>query len=752
MTTKQAIRADVNTFVQGLITENSLIDFPPNAIVDGENFIPKTDRSNERRLGLDAETNFVPTYLGYTPETTVRAFRWNSVNGLTNQDFLVLQVGNTISFFDLRASVISRDGFLDTITLTGYPSDVKYAFAAVDGKLTAVCGDPRIVVIKYEGSSFEVTTSRLKVRDLWGLEETVAAYENDLEYRGADNVTHRYNLRNQSWAIPRTPNGRGLQDPIDMFKNYSGNLPSNAEQVWSGLEFTAGSSQNSPYERFYPRLMDEVREGSFEAARGYFIIDLLDRGLGRREAYNAMFSRFPAITAGKFTPPTDYTTGGATALTEWAGRVFFAGFNGVLVGGDKRSPTLGNQIAFSQLVRNELDVFKCHQSGDPTSRDSSDIIATDGGLIRVSGAESIINIQATDTYLVVLATNGVWLLMGGNNYGFDATNYKTQKVSTFGCIAPDSVIVEGTNVYYWSEGGIFVSTRDQFGDPIVQSITDASIKTFYEAIPLEEKRKAIGSFDSFTNTVRWLYNVNDVTYELVFDTNLQAFYRNKIGSVEDNNIKVVAMFTSPVFDSFQNEDVVTVEGEQVTVNSEPVTINTSTRNYGLQETYYLAYKIDSEGNYPLFFCYFKDPDFTDWATLDDKGGVDAEAYMVTGPTTTGDVGVHRQVPYIVLFMKTTETGFTEEGLVNTSSCFLRSIWDWSFSTASNRYGPYQQGYRHTKALQTIEGDFYQPYQLTQAKLKFKGRGRSFSIEFRTEPKKDCKLVGWSLNVNSNSIT
>lgn len=48
--------------------------------------------------------------------------------------------------------------------------------------------------------------------------------------------------------------------------------------------------------------------------------------------------------------------------------------------------------------------------------------------------KNITNLVALNDSLVVIAENGVWVIAGGNQYGFTATNYKVDMVSSFGLL------------------------------------------------------------------------------------------------------------------------------------------------------------------------------------------------------------------------------------------------------------------------------------------------------------------------------
>src|SRR5690606_19440481 len=110
-------------------------------------------------------------------------------------------------------------------------------------------------------------------------------------------------------------------------------------------------------------------------------------------------------------------------------------FKGGVIEGDARSPDYTNYVFFSTLVKNKQDLPKCYQEGDPTSREASDIIDTDGGFLRISEAKDILSMSNIGSSLIVIASNGVWSIDGGSDYGFSATNHKVTKISTFGGIS-----------------------------------------------------------------------------------------------------------------------------------------------------------------------------------------------------------------------------------------------------------------------------------------------------------------------------
>jgi len=394
---KQATKAEVNNFVKGLISEASPLNFPPNCSIDEANFELNRNGTRSRRLGFDLEGSH--TYLpipseALTYQLSPSTFKWTDAGGRSGETLLAVQFANVIKFFDLNKESLSTDGLVGTLTLDSatFPKNTRYSFGSVDGKLVVAAGISSIAVITLgDGYSFSVTYDTLKTRDVWGVEGLTVEgqkYERDPLYRGSTLAVggvdkhHAYNLRNQSWGVPRKDETGAVKDPLRIFANSLGNkLPSNSETVWPGLQYQPVTS-GTPFERVYPSLYDDALGADIKAPKGYFIIDVVNRGVSRTTEMKANEARYTTIWPYGYPDSVDYTNGGCSVISEFAGRIFYSGFSGKTIGGDARSPTLNNYVFFSQLVKSYPDFFKCYQEGDPTSRDNNDIVDTDGGFIR----------------------------------------------------------------------------------------------------------------------------------------------------------------------------------------------------------------------------------------------------------------------------------------------------------------------------------------------------------------------------------
>lgn len=760
---KPSIRAEVNNFIGGLITEASPLNFPPNASLDEENFELNRDGTRDRRLGMGFEPGYV---LKETPLTDVEAatavfssFKWQSVNGDSTKEFLVAQTGNTLTFFDVNVSSISGEGLIGELELTSFDPNVRYSFTSTEGILVVVSGAETIALVSYITGTLAVTYERLQVRDVWGVEETtIPQYETDIYYRGAASEQHIYNLQNQSWGLPRRNSANVLIDPVEEYKNTYSFYPSNSEVVWTGLQFqpvTAGVT----FERMYVNLYEEILGGNVKAPKGYYTIDLLDRGNSREVEFAKNHSKHSIMFLPSVSLPQDKTPNGPSVATEFAGRVWYAGFSGEVLSGDKRSPNLVNYVMFTQLVRNKADFIKCFQDGDPTSRENADLVDTDGGFVRISGAKKIISLIDLESHLIVIADNGVWTVSGGNDYGFSAVNYKVAKVSSFGGISDSTVVIEGGRAFFWSQDGIYVIAKDQFGSFVVTNITQATIQTLYENIDPASKIAATGDYDPISKKIRWVYKTGDrfssesETKELVLDMVLNVFYQNRINRTNSNNIEVMSLFVSIPYRRGEVFNPVFVDDEQVVSDTESVGINEEIRTTGLQSVRYLTVQISGGASY-FAFSYYNNVDFLDWQEVDGVG-VDAAAYLLTGQQTTGDSAIAKQIPYFVMYMKRTESGVTADFVPDRQSgCLMRCQWDFANTIVSNKWSPLVQVYRYRRA-QYITGpddEYDNGFELTISKSKVRGRGKAFSIHLETEPGKDCRIVGWSISLNGNTVT
>jgi hypothetical protein len=716
--------------------------------------------------------NYEPDFQNVLANATVlnvadigyNTFRWESVGGDPNTNYAVVQTDQILNFFDLSKSAVTKGGSDGTVTLTVFPVNTKYSFASVEGFLVVVSGAEQFAVIgrNFVANTFSTEYGRILVRDVWGVEEVQQPfYETDPTARSSvADPYHYYNLQNQSWGIPRQNANNVQVDPIAYYASGNAGLfPSSSEQVWTGLQFQAVATGQTPFERMYTNLYTESLGSKLDSAKGYYIIDALRRGTSRQDAAQNNKIKYP-VCNGAVPNVVDRTDSGPKCTTDFAGRIWYSGFSGVVVGGDRRSPNLSNYVFFSQLVKSRREFGLCYQDGDPTSRDGSDIVATDGGFIRISGARNIIAMRNLHTHLIVIASNGVWTVTGGTqDSGFDATNYKVSKISTFGGVSESSVIVAGDNCFFWSEDGIYAVSKNQYGDMVVDSISLGTIQSYYDGIEATSRAKAFGQYDQIAKKLRWIFKTghaftsDSTTTELIFDLSLKAWTKNAIMNLADNSVEIMGVFTTANFTHSFTDDIVFSGTDNVLVNTDQVVIPALQLANSVQSLRYLAVNIVA--GIPYFtVAYYNESTWKDWISKDGVG-VDAFAFCLTGDSTFGDSGAEKQTPYIIMHFNRTEEGVNADLTpAHQSSCLMRAQWSFANNVVSNKWSPLTQAYRYRKVRfsENIADTYDTGFEVITTKSKLRGRGKAFALYFETEPGKDLQILGWNLTLNGNQIT
>ena len=747
---KQALKAEFNSFLKGLITEASPLKFPEEAFQEGVNFELTRRGMLSRRLGFNVEAGHQwidsGIKVGDIEPKSYSVFLWPQAGGAVGYDIVVVQVRNKFFLFDAASDAIS-DGLIEEIEFSTFENNTDFSCTIVNNNVVVACGNQSLGLISYNPTEdvFEKSLFRITTRDVWGVPcTTVPRYDTDPTYRGGLDMGHIYNLQNQSWGISRKASGGPLIDPVSYYHNYYHVYPSNTETVWAGLQYKSG---DPPAEVLYDTLWGQVlNAGDVKAAKGYFIIDALQRGLGRKRAFSENYDKYTELKYKSIDVDSDETLVGAKVVTEFAGRVWYAGFGGTTNNPHAKSPDLSNHVFFSQLVANKSDYGKCYQEGDPTSRATSDIVDTDGGFIKISGARDVVGLRVCGSSLVVLASNGVWVVSGGSEYGFTATNYKVDRISVYGCSAPGSVVDDGSKVFFWGEEGIFVVSRDQMGNYVCSSLSETTIKTFYDEISWSDKGSCKAIYDSIDNIIRWVYRDGDVSKELLLDLSLSAFYPFTISNHPTYDYQLRGGVLMPTYKLSSYSNTVLANSNSVTVGDESVVVGSTTQVSTAKSVKFLVFFLS--GTYCEFtFAQYNNAQFLDW------GVTDAPAYVLTGSYSLNDSSTKKAITYITTHMKMTETGATAAGLTNPSGCQMRTRWGWSLDESSNNWSQSQQIYRINRMYFTSAtgGTFNPGYELVTAKSKVRGSGRAFAVEFTSEPSKDCQIVGWSMAVTGNAI-
>lgn len=737
-----------NTFVKGLITEASPLTFPENASIEEENFVLNRDGSRRRRKGMDYENSYALINTGYAnsnfSSTAISSFLWKNVGEDNTTTVTVIQVGRKLHFLDAGTQNPTAN-VLGTLTLDTRYENSPFQYTAIKGVLVLVNSADEFgpSYVEYDGTTFTRTPYEIKVRDIWGVDDDLEVDELLLSAGGTveQRTFHAYNTFNQGWTYLN-------YSAVD---TYYGSKVTNSEV----MHLAKDSSEN-----FDASLLRKQFFGNTPAAKGKCILNVYTRGADR-EAFYAQVSGGPSPVAWR----TDKEEGRISTAASYAGRVFYAGISSDVTGGDANTPNYSGTIFFTQIIDGINKLGKCYQEADPTSEHISDLLSSDGGSVNIPEATQILRLINKGSSLVVLAENGVWEISGRDGV-FAADDFFVHRVTNVGAIGTESIINVEDNIFYWSDGGIYILTPDQSSGRLQASnISESTIQTHFTDIPSVGRLYAKGNYDPTTRKVSWLYNdsedydgttqVNKYNKELIFDTVLQAFYTYNIYSLASNSPYVSGYIQVTEFLNADRVDNILVNGVQVQVNGEDVVVTTPVRTSGTGITKYITIVPDSTDN-KLTLSFYKETTFKDWYT-EDNVGVDAYAYLVTGYELFQDSQRRKYIPYLTTHFRRSETGFTDLGggnltPTNPSSCMIQTRWDFSDSSASGKWGTPFQAYRLKRNYMpsNTSDEFDYGYTMVSTKNRLRGSGRAFSMKIYTEAGKECHLYGWAMLAEGNT--
>ena len=740
------------SFVKGLITEASPLTFPENASIDEQNFVLNRDGSRSRRLGLDYEGTYAKTSTGLTADDIKEGkqsfHRWDTPSGTSSIAIGVVRVKNKLWFVDLLTSAPSANllNSGNPITITGL-SNNNIETSTLNNQLIIVGKDlDKPVVLSYDYTTDTVSqrTVDIKVRDIWGLDDSLE----DDERPATLSDEHKYNLRNQGWNENIVTKGGG--DALDETFTALSAYPSNSDQWTLGK---ISNSSDADYEKFDPEVLEKNSQSRYSVSRGSIVIDAFDRGSSREAGTDVTGLN------------SDTETGNISTVASYAQRIFYSGIDSTVTDGDAKSPNYSGYIFFTKVVTSDSDFGKCYQEADPTDPGINDIIDSDGGTIQIPEATRIVKIASSQSSLLVFAENGIWEIYGDTG-GFIASSFQANKISTNGIFNANSVVNINGNFMYWSKAGIYTLVTDAASGRFrAETISLTTIQTLFLQIPDIGKNNCKGFYDEKENRVRWLYNdADDITYtnnnyinrytkELVFDLTLQAFYTNVFSQLATSSPYVADYIEVPGYAISSFDEAVLVTNGNTVIDSNSDTVVT-TEDLLLNRSSQFSYLTIAGTNFTI--SKFNNLTFKDWVT-EDGTGANYSSYLVTGYELFNDVMRDKQTPYIFFYFNRTEDGYTADGanliLNNQSSCKVQAQWNWANSANSGKWGNEFQAYRLLRNyIPSGSGDpFDYGDGVIVTKSKLRGSGKTLSIKISSEEGKDMKLLGWAVPATTTSV-
>src|SRR3990172_3325658 len=188
---KQRAPLEFKTLSGGIITEASPLSFPDSASIDEANFELRQDGSRRRRLGfeLELESTQLDTNLAYSlgSPSVVNSFSWKNVSGIPSLEFIVIQFDGSIAIYNTDKASLSS-GLEHVLVIEDPFKGNRFDFALLDGNLVIVSGSADIYTVLPDVTdlfniNFELSTSRLTIRDLFGVQ---VMYDRSVEVEGVE--------------------------------------------------------------------------------------------------------------------------------------------------------------------------------------------------------------------------------------------------------------------------------------------------------------------------------------------------------------------------------------------------------------------------------------------------------------------------------------------------------------------------------------------------------------------------------------
>lgn len=707
----------VNTFIKGLVTEAGELTFPENASIDESNCLLERDGSRRRRLAVKVEeSNVLSTFVVSETEAFTTG-QWENAAGQAGLDFLVVQTGSTLYFYNTASEPYSSNQKTFSVDLSSFEhagsvgsSNIKVQMTSIVGSLVVASEAINSFYIEYDPDTDSISTTAIipRVRDFEWQGDTETYSENSVQI--VTSAEREYDTRNAGWT------GDKGEAALTLYRNANFYWPPLTHPWYSGKN-ASGDFSESEWRKVY--------SGTTLTGNGHFILDFFNKvrsGL----TTEAEGSRFKSVAA-------------------FSGRVFYAGLT---------SAKNGGKILFSKQLDNITEAGRCYQQNDPTAENSSDLLDTDGGVIIIPDANNIQKLHVFGSTLFVFAENGVWQISGVDNV-FRATEYSISRITQVGMTNFNTFVsVEGIPMW-WSKNGIHTVSFDQVsGQGQEQNLTVSTIQKFFDSIDGNAKAQCTAAYDATNKRVHWFYpsngeaKANKKNEVLTLDVAIQAFYP---WSISDSNGSTDYVIGASYFQGFGSDyvdlDVFTSAGDDVVISTGADVVVPKLSQIAQADSS-VALMVYDNASGKMTVGFFQGADFLDW------GDADYLSYAEAGYEFLGDLVLKKNAPYIQVYLRPTETGFSGDEStgytpVRESSLLVSSYWDFRNTTSSTP----QQAYRlkYTPVVNPSDLNTWDyPENVVTTRLKTRGRGRSMRLRFESEQGKDFVLLGFGIISAANS--
>ena len=306
-----------NTFNKGLLTEFSELNFPNEASVDELNCTLLKAGNRTKRKGIKLEDNDTPQSGPFGAGKLYHTFTWSNVGKDANVEFIGVQAGNIIRFFE-KGSVPLTDGevpvsFTDstvyTLTLATYQipgglgaGQTKVDVASVNGDLIIVSNQIDAIRLTRDlvTGEFTDTLINFRVRD-YEWQGDRADYDTQTANVILISLDRQYDTQNSGWSDG--PNDIGAK-ALETYKTSKTGFPPLTHPWFSGKN-SSGDFSVGTWEKVY--------SGTSLIGNGHYILN--------------PFNRDRSGVSGVEGLPTVSTDARFSCVASYAGRAWYSGFD-----------------------------------------------------------------------------------------------------------------------------------------------------------------------------------------------------------------------------------------------------------------------------------------------------------------------------------------------------------------------------------------------------------------------------------------
>ena len=800
MARTQAIK-NYKNLVKGFVTEGNEFDEVDGAIRDGQNVEILRTGGVRRRRGLNKEATAtadkdLPYTTGYGWASNV--YHWNNVGGDSAVNFVVIQTGRYLYFYERGQSSVLLDNYIGYVALsynthaTNSYNDEDVSFATINGALYVVGDAVNPTMIIYSGATLYSQSFYLTFRDFIGDPDDVFLDSTDSYYPINKSVntltgtfTYNEHVTGSSGAnlyFIRYQAGVGggydllycynvVTAPVDGETLTGASSGATCVYHLAGAAFETAYQTDAPYtpnahgHNLYNAGWTEANMVSYAAnntsykwpstkqvmsagkdSSGNFSATELDKiDFGTTPAPKGKLYadiRQPEYKTDDSSYNSDYATNYPACVGSFSGRMFFGGM-------DYRH--FANWVFFTPILdlrpeeqvataggSQPVQAANCYQKNDPTAEYESALLATDGGVIIIPDMGSAKQFISLEKALIIVADNGVWAITGStSDTGFTADAYSVDRISNIGCRAAKSIVVANKSVIFWADTGIYeVTPSDIPGKYITNNLTIDTIHEFFKTISADARQNAISYYDRFNQRIYWAYKTA---------TTLSTAKHHDSELILDLKLKC---FHPPTV--LAQADGTDKDNDPYIIGYTQDELEPGLTGFPTLKTVNLRYA--ASHNY-LFFGQYDDRTFTDWANYNSGG--DYSSYIEFWPDHVGDPVRDKKPVYVFCYFLKTEDGFTDIGggvltPNHVSSCMMTGKYQWHITSTAGKWNGPKQVYRYNRPYVPVDAaDTYDTGQsVLVTKTRMRGKGKALTLKFASETGKDFQLLGYAIPYTS----